>query len=234
MDTSYFLLRRRGPVPLRYFEVDFAQVTAKKATTLWRTPALRTLLPAETAVAAGGTELHSETYNLVAGDLRRFEAELLPRLVARGLDTAAPTLFVSECVLVYLAAADSDALIDWITRAVPNAGIVTYEQIRPDDRFGQVMVTNLRARGLELHGLHAYPTLDATTRRFLERGWHAARALDLAAYHDQLRPEERARLAQIEFLDEWEEFTLLAQHYAFAFAHTAPAAPFAMMGFDRE
>ncbi|KAJ2710089.1 carboxy methyl transferase for protein phosphatase 2A [Coemansia spiralis] len=96
------------------------------------------------------------------------------------------------------------------------------------------MVTNLCARGLELHGLHAYPTLDATTRHFLERGWHAARALDLAAYHDRLGPEKRTPLVQIEFLDKWEEFTLLAHHYTFAFVHTAPAAPFAMMGFDRE
>ncbi|KAJ2801760.1 carboxy methyl transferase for protein phosphatase 2A [Coemansia helicoidea] len=234
LDTSYFLLRREGPVPLRYFEVDFAEVTAKKAATLWRTAALRTLLPEDAAVAGGGTEVHSNTYNLVAGDLRRFEAEVVPTLAARGLDTAAPTLFVSECVLVYLGAEDSDALIDWITWAVPNAGIVTYEQIRPDDRFGQMMVANLRARGLELHGLHAYPTLDAAARRFLERGWHAARALDLAEYHERLRPEERARLSEIEILDEWEEFTLLAQHYAFAFAHTAAAGPFDAMGFDQQ
>ncbi|KAJ1731039.1 carboxy methyl transferase for protein phosphatase 2A, partial [Coemansia biformis] len=231
MDTSYFILRQKRLVPRRYFEIDFAEVTAKKASTICRTPALKSLLPQDTALAAGGTELISDSYSLVAGDLRFFESRVAPKLIERGLDTSLPTLFVSECVLVYLDPAHSDSLIDWITRSTPNAAILTYEQIRPDDRFGQMMVANLRARGLELHGLHAYPTLDSTTNRFLGRGWHAAHSLDLADYHARLDPAERARLAEIEFLDEWEEFTLLAQHYAFAFAYTSPAGPFGAMGF---
>ncbi|KAJ2779601.1 carboxy methyl transferase for protein phosphatase 2A [Coemansia javaensis] len=230
LDTSYFLARRRGRVPRRFFEIDFAEVTARKAAAVRRAPELQALLPADTQVAAGGAELHSDSYCLVAGDLRRFEEDLAPRLQALGLDPALPTLFVSECVLVYLEPAHSNAVLDWITRAVPNAGVVTYEQIRPDDRFGRAMVDNLRARGLELHGLHAFPTLDSAAERFRARGWHAAQALDLADYHGRLDPAERARLGAIELMDEWEEFTLLAQHYAFTFAHTADAAPFSGMG----
>ncbi|KAI9499925.1 S-adenosyl-L-methionine-dependent methyltransferase, partial [Coemansia spiralis] len=211
LDTSFFLLSPN----LRYFEVDFADITAKKAQMVWRKGALRERLPEDTRVV--GAELHSETYNLIAGDLREFPS-VMARLQERGFDCEAPTLFVSECVLVYLDPVCSDAILDWITTNVPRAGVVTYEQIRPDDRFGQMMIGNLRARGLELRGLLAYPTLESTKNRFLTRGWRVARAVDLAEYHDHcVDKRELDRLAALELLDEWEEFRLLAQHYAFTF-----------------
>ncbi|KAJ2713287.1 carboxy methyl transferase for protein phosphatase 2A [Coemansia spiralis] len=119
-------------------------------------------------------------------------------------------LFVSECVPVYLSAADSDVLNDWITRAVPNAGIVTYEQIRPDDRFGQVMVINLCAR--------AGSSCTARTRTQHSMLPHGASssaagmppAPSTLPHTTTCCAPRSACLAQIEFLDEWEEFILLA------------------------
>ncbi|KAJ1663796.1 carboxy methyl transferase for protein phosphatase 2A [Coemansia sp. RSA 1813] len=227
MDTSFFLLPEKQRTAVRFFEIDFPDITAKKAATIWRKRALRSMLPADTAVVAGGTELHSNTFNLLAADLRDFESTVVPKLHSRGFDSSRPTLFISECVLIYLDPEHSDAILDWITHNVPSAGIITYEQILPDDRFGQMMIENLRSRGLELRGLHAYPTLESTAQRFLSRGWHTARAVDLADYHDTcVEPSERERLARIEFLDEWEEFRLLARHYAFTFACTSDSHPF--------
>ncbi|KAJ2822994.1 carboxy methyl transferase for protein phosphatase 2A [Coemansia erecta] len=233
MDTSFFLLRQQGLRTRRYFEIDFSEITAKKAAVVYRAPMLKALLPDDVTVAAGGAELHSSEYSLLAGDLREFEAQVVPKLMAHGFDCTAPTLFLSECVLIYLDPQHSDTILDWITNNVKHAGILTYEQIRPDDRFGQMMIENLRARGLELRGLHAYPTLQSTSQRFLDRGWHSAVAADLVTYHEQmLSNAERERLARIEFLDEWEEFNLLAQHYAFTFAFTSPVSPFISMSLN--
>ncbi|KAJ2545577.1 carboxy methyl transferase for protein phosphatase 2A [Coemansia sp. RSA 1853] len=230
MDTSYFLLRQQGLLPHRYFEIDFSDITAKKAATIYKSSTLRALLPQDTVVAEGGSELHSAEYSLLAGDLREFESLVVPKLMARGFDCTEPTLFLSECVLIYLDPQHSDAIIEWITANIAHAGILTYEQILPTDRFGQMMIENLRARGLELRGLHAYPTLQSNSQRFLDLGWHSAVAVDLATYHEQLlKDSERERLAKIEFLDEWEEFMLLAQHYAFTFAYTSQSSHFAHM-----
>ncbi|KAJ1729853.1 carboxy methyl transferase for protein phosphatase 2A [Coemansia sp. Benny D160-2] len=231
MDTSYFLMsadsNNSSVAGLRFFEVDFPEITAKKAATVWRTRALHAMLPTDTVVASGGTELHSATFNLLAGDLRDFETSVVPKLRDRGFDPAHPTLFVSECVLIYLDSIHSDAILDWITANVPAAGIVTYEQILPSDRFGQMMIANLRARGLELRGLYAYPSLESTAQRFLSRGWKSAQAVDLAQYHDScIPPSEHDRLSAIELLDEWEEFRLLASHYAFTFACTRDSEVF--------
>ncbi|KAI8318904.1 leucine carboxyl methyltransferase [Martensiomyces pterosporus] len=230
LDTSYFILRSLGLNVRRYFEIDFAEITAKKAATIYRKRDLAGLLPADTKVASGGSELHSQSYSLISGDLREFETQVVPKLMTHGFDAEEPTLFLSECVLIYLDPKYSDKILDWITNAVPNAGILTYEQILPDDRFGRMMIENLRGRGLELKGLHAHPTLKSTAQRFVSRGWHSAAAVDLADYHDKcVEKQEIARLAKIEFLDEWEEFRLLAQHYAFTLAFTRDAVPFSSM-----
>ncbi|KAJ2847998.1 carboxy methyl transferase for protein phosphatase 2A [Coemansia brasiliensis] len=234
MDTLYFLLRQQQEQPWRIFEIDFTEITAKKAAAIYKTSALRSLLPQDMAVAKGGTELHSHDYTLISGDLREFATSVVPKLMARGFDCSQPTLFLSECVLIYLDPQHSDQILDWITDNMKHAGILTYEQILPHDRFGQMMIENLRARGLELRGLHAYPTLQSTSQRFLDRGWHSAVAVDLATYHEKLVCEdEQSRLAKIEFMDEWEEFRLLAQHYAFTFAYTADTAPFNSMSMEQ-
>ncbi|KAJ1990872.1 carboxy methyl transferase for protein phosphatase 2A, partial [Coemansia thaxteri] len=132
-DTSYFILEREGLGVGRFFEIDFAEITAKKAATIYRHQPLKSLLPKDTKVALGGSELHSSRYSLISGDLREFRSQIVPKLVENGFDCSQPTLFLSECVLIYLDPQYSDEIIDWVTEAVANAAILTYEQIRPDD-----------------------------------------------------------------------------------------------------
>ncbi|KAJ2858658.1 carboxy methyl transferase for protein phosphatase 2A [Coemansia erecta] len=221
-DTSYFLLAAKNQRVARYFEIDFAEINAKKAATIYRKPALKSLLPKDTEVKCGGTELHSAKYCLLSADLRCFRDQVVPKLLAGGFDCSAPTLFISECVLIYLDPKHSDAILDWITEQIPDAAILTYEQILPNDRFGRMMIENLRSRQLELRGLIAYPDLESTRSRFVSRGWKSAFAIDLFDYHQKcIDQEELARIAKIEFMDEWEEFSLLTKHYAFTFACTS-------------
>jgi O-methyltransferase involved in polyketide biosynthesis len=78
-------------------------------------------------------------------------------LGAAGIDPNTATLFLSECVLVYLEPEESCALIAWAARAFPRSVFATYEQIRPHDSFGQVMARNLAERGYSLRGLAAFP-----------------------------------------------------------------------------
>lgn len=55
-----------------------------------------------------------------------------------------PTLFISECVLIYLAPEESQSILDWITANVQHSMFLLYEQILPDDTFGKVMLRNLK------------------------------------------------------------------------------------------
>jgi hypothetical protein len=60
-----------------------------------------------------------------------------------------PTLFLSECCLVYLPPSDAAALLAWAAAAtdpgVPSA-VAVYEMTRPSDAFGRTMIANLEVR----------------------------------------------------------------------------------------
>ena len=83
-----------------------------------------------TPTADGGCEVRGASgYRLCVGDLRSLEG-LKAVLTAAGIDRRLPTLFLSECVLVYLEPADSCAVIAWTASAFKRSVFVTYEQVR--------------------------------------------------------------------------------------------------------
>jgi len=53
-------------------------------------------------------------------------------------------MFLSECVMIYMEPKDSDAIVQWISNNISTAMIMAYEQILPNDNFGQMMVKNLK------------------------------------------------------------------------------------------
>ncbi|KAJ3181713.1 carboxy methyl transferase for protein phosphatase 2A [Geranomyces variabilis] len=215
-DTRYFLLKQAGKQPGRYFEIDFPEITGKKAQTICKNPALAQTIGAYT-LACGGIELHGADYHLIAGDLRNFATDISQKLHDAGFQPDAPTLFLSECVLVYLAPSTSEQILRAAAAMVRSGVYVVYEQIHPDDKFGQTMLQNLRMRGIELPGLTRWPDLDAQRRRFKECGWgDRCDAVDLNHYWDTVPVEEKERIAGLEIFDEIEEWMLLSAHYCVA------------------
>ena len=94
-------------------------------------------------------------------------------------DYSIPTLFISECVLIYLEPNISQSILELITKSFPISCIVTYEQIMPYDMFGKTMIANLSSRQIRLLGLEAYPTLDTQKSRYIDAGFTKSEALDL-------------------------------------------------------
>ena len=94
-----------------------------------------------TPTADGGCEVRGASgYRLCVGDLRCLEG-LKAVLTAAGIDRRLPTLFLSECVLVYLEPADSCAVIAWTASAFKRSVFVTYEQVR---RFFSLFLCDAR------------------------------------------------------------------------------------------
>jgi O-methyltransferase involved in polyketide biosynthesis len=58
-----------------------------------------------------------------------------------------PTLFLAECVLVYMLPDDADRMLSWASSNCTMAGFIAYEPCQPDDAFGQMMLQNLRVSG---------------------------------------------------------------------------------------
>lgn len=95
-----------------------------------------------------GENIESKHYSLVAGDIRETE-QLEEKLKVLGVDPKAPTLILTECVLVYLKPEDSRKILGFIkTFFTGDAAVLNYEMIKPDDPFGRVMLENLEASNL--------------------------------------------------------------------------------------
>eukprot|EP00842_Homolaphlyctis_polyrhiza_P000289 jgi/Hompol1/1260/HPOL_000528-RA len=233
-DTRYFQLKVAHPSqsksqktvighaagiqPALYVEIDFPQITGRKAQAAARNKETKTLM-GEIKIGGGGTEIIGADYLLLSGDLREFESRTMPRLIELGFDKSRPTLFISECVLIYLTPQVSQSIIECISQTVDTAFFATYEQINPFDAFGSTMLSNLKTRNIELPGIFAHPTLESQMTRYTEHGWIISRAIDLnQVWRDVISETEKARVAKLEIFDEVEEWQMLSQHYCVSWA----------------
>jgi [phosphatase 2A protein]-leucine-carboxy methyltransferase len=171
------------------------------------------------------------SYHLHPSDLRalaNLEAEQGLREQAHSefkISASVPTLLLSECCLIYLSPQDADGVLSYFTSAFPPAiplGVIIYEPIRPNDAFGRTMVSNLTARGIHLQTLTAHDTLGAQKKRLVRHGFGrvdneaggGAEAADVEfIWETWIEETEKERVETLEWMDEVEEWKLLARHY---------------------
>nr|KAG5696712.1 hypothetical protein BaRGS_028832 [Batillaria attramentaria] len=195
-DTSYWCLKELGLNPKSYIEMDFSAVTSRKCQQIKSKKVLLDKLATEDGdIMWSSSEMHAGDYHLVSADLRKI-SEVEQKLADCGVDKSLPTLFVTECVLVYIDVKFTDQLLGWISQNFPTAFFINYEQVNMGDKFGQVMVENLRTRDCLLHGVAACASLDT----------------------------QKQRIERIEFLDERELLEQLYTHYCLVWAYQDKSA----------
>lgn len=231
-DTRYFRIISKDPtVKLVYHELDFPTNVAQKISAIQHTPSLlaviRSTLSTPSDLQITAHTLTSPTYNIHPLDLRTLAIDPstsasppLPTLPH--LSTAAPTLLLSECCLIYLSPHDADSILATLTTSLipPSTplALVLYEPIRPHDPFGRVMISNLAARGIHLQTLQKYSSLSRQRARLRSAGFvdgQAAADVDFI-WGRWVGEAEKERVAGLEMLDELEEWVLLARHYCVA------------------
>jgi len=162
--------------------------------------------------------VRTNSYNLVHADLRDINA-LKTILIDCGIDFNIPTLLLSECVLIYLEPQYSSLIIEWSAQVFTTSVFLTYEQIRPDDSFGSVMLKNLENRGCSLLSIKAYPDLNSQRQRFLSLGWNKVDAEDMnTIYNILIEKTEALRISRLQFLDDHHEFAIMQSHYCIVVA----------------
>lgn len=242
------LLSSRQSPDFVYHELDFAVNTAGKIRAIRSAPELQRALGIDSSslaseknkrvtVSEAGDALHSSSYHVHPVDLRSLSTCSNPAEALPGVETKLPTLLISECCLVYLSPAEAEGVVGFFTnrlfgsgntsgsddshfgqKDVAPLGLILYEPIRPNDPFGQTMVSNLAARGIQLQTLHKYASLEAQRSRFREQGFRSGQAAgDIEfIWKRWVSEEEKERVAGLEMLDEMEEWELLARHYCIA------------------
>uniref|UniRef100_M4B8A1 Leucine carboxyl methyltransferase 1 n=1 Tax=Hyaloperonospora arabidopsidis (strain Emoy2) TaxID=559515 RepID=M4B8A1_HYAAE len=232
LDTMFFRLQSSNVLRnCEYFELDFPDVTMQKVSTIKRRKSLQKLLGLSAAedfmaaLSSGYTELNVPGYHLLPCDLRNLDGTTT-KLEVAGINRNVPTLFVSECVLIYMEAKFSTQLVTWAASYFDDVSFALYEQILPDDAFGRVMMANIKARGCDLLSIHDFPTVEAQIARFTDHGYEVAQCWDMnKIYYHFLDPAERVMRERLEIFDELEEFHLLQAHYCVVVATKQASSP---------
>ncbi|XP_026191530.1 leucine carboxyl methyltransferase 1 [Cyclospora cayetanensis] len=217
-DTTAFFLARDGRAIA--FDLDFPDVCREKEAVIQRVPELRECLGPSCASREAPDDpcvLRTTNYRLVAADLRNLQ-NLKSAVAKAGFRQDLPTLFLCECVLIYLRVEEADAVLKWAAEAsLAPCALVLYEQFNPEDPFGRVMIRNLQTRDCPLLTIRAYPTLDSQKKRFVAQGWPESSVADMRHVYEKFLPkEERERVQALEIFDELEEWWLIQSHYFLA------------------
>ncbi|KAL0481667.1 hypothetical protein AKO1_012556 [Acrasis kona] len=216
-DTTYWnLIKEVGKThSLLFIETDFLNVVAQKSKIIQTQESLRSSLTNAKYHQDGS--IHSDCYYLLPIDLRSKDA-LQNVLIHTKIDKRVPTLFLSECVLVYMEPEYSSEIIKYSSTFL-RPFFVLYEQIIPNDNYGRVMVENLNDRGCGLKSIHEYPDLSSQRYRFLQRGYSYASANDLYdLYTHYVDQDVKRRIERIEWFDEFEEWVMILRHYCIVVA----------------
>lgn len=164
------------------------------------------------------TDLHGTDYHIVGCDFTDTES-LEQKLAECRVSYNLPTVFVSECVFVYLEPSRTVDFLKWARskwQSQPSASLVllNHEQLNMNDRFGTIMMDNLSQRGCRMPGVPACQTKETQVSRLVtESGWSGATCWTMNEIYRLLPRDEVARAERLELLDERELVDQLFDHY---------------------
>jgi O-methyltransferase involved in polyketide biosynthesis len=226
-----------------WYEVDHSAVIREKVKIIQGSPLLLehcpTLQATKNGFVSSSSNNRNSSYHLMEHDLREDPEQLVHKLQ---LNPQLPTLFLLECVFMYLPQDASQRLLRPLSQCVQKAWMVAYEPILGgiDSPFGQMMEKNLTHVGVATRdsSLLQTRTLTAQLDKFLlpvqpnnndtDNGNGNGKvfgfgkrvvACDMwSAYETVLTNDQRRRANQSEFLDEVEEWRMIMRHYCFLVA----------------
>ncbi|RNF14136.1 leucine carboxyl methyltransferase [Trypanosoma conorhini] len=208
IDTLYFRLKKEHTeVNIgRYIELDLPDLVAEKRGVIERVGEMKQLIGPE--------------YELVACDLRKTDElrEILKKVVCSDM----PTILLAEMVFVYLEESTTTAILELTLNELLNKDVcvlfISYDAIRPNDRFGEVMVNSLASMGVPLLGIKALPTPEAHAERCKKVGLTSVMAKSMKQLYLCVPQETQRWLQKLEMVDDWDEWCIMHDHYSFVLA----------------
>lgn len=215
-DTMFWNLSHEKVSPSNFIEIDFPAVVERKCYFIKHRKPLNERLCGDVEITP--SFVHSNNYHLVSADLRS-TPELENIFLRCNLNYSLPTLVITECVLVYMNSSDSSKLLNWFTSKFSNILFVNYEQVNMKDRFGSVMIQNLKRRQCDLLGVEHCISLDTQIKRYIDSGCHQANAIDMNNVYNYLPVKEVHKIEDLEMLDEREILSQLLHHYCISWGY---------------
>ncbi|KAL7299413.1 hypothetical protein TKK_0007658 [Trichogramma kaykai] len=212
-DTLYWRLKESGCTFSKFIEFDFPIMTSKKHFLIKKHKQLFEHLQfKDTDDKSVSPNLYTADYFLIGADLRDLNS-ISNKLTSAGINFDLPTIFIAECVLVYVDVQAISNLLKYLAKSFSDCIFINYEQVNLNDTFGRIMLENLRARGCMLPGHEDCENLDKQKSRFTSNGWDGAKAWTMVEIYNSFMENERCRIESIEMLDEKELLSQLLEHY---------------------
>lgn len=165
-----------------------------------------------------GKDLITSLYSLISVDLRNL-SELDKKINECKIDRSLPTLFIAECVLVYMSIDHSSILLNHLTKNFERCCFLNYEMVNLKDKFGDIMLYNMERRACKLAGSDACLSIETQITRFNASGLNKCQCITLTDfYQNKIDKKEKNRVESLEFLDEHELLTQLLDHYCVCIA----------------
>ncbi|KAG5983474.1 hypothetical protein E4U55_008067 [Claviceps digitariae] len=204
-----------GADSIIYHELDFESTCRRKLAIIQSSPGLRHIFR-DFSIHNNGSwsaePARGGSYHCHAMDLRELTKSIthLPSSIRSDL----PTLLLSECCLCYLTQQDSENVLQFFTSKIPSIAALLYEPMPLGDAFGDMMISNLRARQIRMPSLDKYRDQKGQVSRLRGSGFeNTGYATIENAWETWVDQRERERVDRLEGLDEVEEWKLLAAHY---------------------
>ncbi|KAF9912349.1 Leucine carboxyl methyltransferase 2 [Linnemannia zychae] len=234
-DPTYFRLAtlrkaKASRTKLKYIDIDYPTLITERLYMVRTQDTLRNLLPQDPTIDDVG-DFVSDTYSCVGIDLRNLE-NLRKGLETTGVVPGLPILVVSEVVLSYLEAGESDAVIRFFG-GYPDATFILHEQCIPtfdveDEQenlhpFASTMFRHFQRTMTPLKTLQEYRSLQDHRDRFKSLGWSKCDLLNMNLFTDYVTmptAEEHERVSSLEPFDEHDELYWIGAYYFIAVAST--------------
>ncbi|XP_073987313.1 tRNA wybutosine-synthesizing protein 4-like isoform X2 [Rhodnius prolixus] len=169
--------------------------------------------------------LMSSKYCIFSHDLN-FVDGLEVKMKKYGFEFNEITLLFSECAITYLEETKSTEFIRWSQTKFPKSIFLTFEQINPDDAFGQVMITHFNKIQSPLKSVQKHKTIQQQIQRYLSCGWDWCDGVSAIDMILKMWPAEILwQKLNTEPFDEFEEWHLKCCHYALIVATTTDYSP---------
>ncbi|CAF1123671.1 unnamed protein product [Adineta steineri] len=217
-DATWFRLGEERKQRTHFIDIDFPEVMQRKLALIEvRSRLHEQFEPMHTFSSLDNFAVTNEKYSLIGVDMRD-SLTLNTLLQSVKVDETKPTLLISEVVLTYMGRSSCNRVIQWILDFFQECILCTYEQILPDDGFGQVMVAHFAKLGSPLKCIHQYPTSESQVQRYTHLGFDLSFCVNMHDfYRNYLSSDEHDRIETLEPFDEIEEWQSKCAHYILLF-----------------
>ncbi|XP_067933674.1 tRNA wybutosine-synthesizing protein 4-like [Watersipora subatra] len=223
-DTTAFRLSAALDIRLAmddvyYVEVDFPEVAQRKKD-LMADGDLEKYVNGSSKATSDAIKISTTNYCLIGADIGEIGCLENVWTNHTELKRDLPTLLLSECVMTYMEHALSTGLIKFCNSFFTNSLFVTYEQVEPQDAFGQFMRKHFDKLNSSLKGIGIYDNKERQVARYLACGYQTVDAFSMKEFYDSLPRTEKDRVNQLEYFDEYEEWNLKCFHYVLILARS--------------